>query len=796
MIYTNRKVTVRNGVSTIDAPIILYRGDKEVDIKFEIIDIQFKFRGNNGNLIDNAKASFGQLAIQNPDGYDTFTEIAACEDGQVVFRITGEMIDEIYEVGMYSFHIRLFDEDQTSRITIPHVQNGIEIKEPLVIEDRPSDIIRTTPIGFINDNGPNSIHMYGFNGDSYILKYEDDNEVLEAFHDIGYLNSRTLSNDKIIYQNNDLIMHNIAPYSATKIGVYDDNGVKKVEIPLENFKPAYGERLYRFGLLSDVHNNAGAGSGSENQNAESREDFERALKLFNDKESVWATCITGDLTDTGAEDQLQIYKNNVDTNSPNTPVYACAGNHDCRSSVSDAIWEQYTGNPRCFEITKGNDHFLFFGMSKESMGPNGKPYDETNIDWLADKLDEYRNERCFVFMHLFFPDRAGNLKRLYTSNNWLGGTQLTRIQGLCDHYANSIWFSGHSHWKWSSQMYEQKANIWKSDISGWCVHVPSCAVPKFIANADAGTSYSPLDSEGAIVDVYDDYIDIRAIDLKNNKYIPIAQYRLDTTLVSVASNKTIDDVMDELLWFDAYLDSSTGQVSTAQSGYSTSCYTPYVNTKVYTLNLDSSVEASRVFYYDGNKTFISCTAQLTAGDHELLPPNNTTYIRVRCRRVGISNDDVYNHVSLVVTEKPIEGFSTDLLQTYEVKLNQRWSASSNGYVDEDGQIALTIPYSEIKYRTLRLIGFTKDSGDGSAWYAYDSSGALLGRIAATGTGVVWNSSALIDNGDGTYDILMNKELFVANNKPITTEPTTIRISMRVDNSSITSFDGCRILVIE
>ena len=45
------------------------------------------------------------------------------------------MIDEIYEVGMYSFHIRLFDEDQTSRITIPHVQNGIEIKEPLVIEE-------------------------------------------------------------------------------------------------------------------------------------------------------------------------------------------------------------------------------------------------------------------------------------------------------------------------------------------------------------------------------------------------------------------------------------------------------------------------------------------------------------------------------------------------------------------------------------------------------------------------------------------------------------------------------------
>lgn len=139
MIYTNRKVTVRNGVSTIDAPVILYRGDKEVEVLFEIIDIQFKFRGNNGNLIDNAKASFGQLAIQNPDGTATFTEVTPCEDGHVVFKITEEMIDEIEEVGTYSFYIRLFDEDQTSRITIPYVENGVEVKEPLVMDDSSVD---------------------------------------------------------------------------------------------------------------------------------------------------------------------------------------------------------------------------------------------------------------------------------------------------------------------------------------------------------------------------------------------------------------------------------------------------------------------------------------------------------------------------------------------------------------------------------------------------------------------------------------------------------------------------------
>ena len=134
MIYAERKISVKNDTASIDMPIVLFRGDKNIEILFTIVDFKFRFESTKGNIIDNTKASFGQLAIQNPDGYDTFTEIAACEDGQVVLRITGEMINEIHEVGKYSFHIRLFDEDQTSRITIPYVQDGIEIKEPLVIE--------------------------------------------------------------------------------------------------------------------------------------------------------------------------------------------------------------------------------------------------------------------------------------------------------------------------------------------------------------------------------------------------------------------------------------------------------------------------------------------------------------------------------------------------------------------------------------------------------------------------------------------------------------------------------------
>lgn len=326
---------------------------------------------------------------------------------------------------------------------------------------------------------------------------------------------------------NEFINNNIAPYNATKIGVYNTDNVKVGEIPVTNLKPEFGKRLYRFGLLSDVHNQS-------NQATESTEDLQRALAFFNEKESVSFTCICGDISQSGTAAEFQIYKTNVETKSPNTPVYTTTGNHDCGQGTSGlnlSTWNQYTGNHgRCFEIAQGTDHFLFFGMNKYSLGSSGTPYLDEDITWISNKLEEYRNERCFVFTHLFFPTRAGNLNNIYPTGNWLGGTQLTTIQALNDRYKNAIWFSGHSHWKWYLQKYQDRANIYRNNC-GWCVHVPSCACP--IDSDGSSRVEKPLESEGAIVDVYENYIDIRGMDLKNQKYLPIAQYRLDTTLVNV-----------------------------------------------------------------------------------------------------------------------------------------------------------------------------------------------------------------------------------------------------------------------
>ena len=150
MIYTERKVSIKNDTATIDSPIILFRGDREVDIMFTIVDSKFKFESNKGNVIDKTQAAFGQLAVDLPDGTDLFTEIVECENGVVVFSITGEMIDEIHEVGFYSFHIRLYNDDKTSRITLPPVMEGIEIREPLIIEGdvENTDLVGDATVGY------------------------------------------------------------------------------------------------------------------------------------------------------------------------------------------------------------------------------------------------------------------------------------------------------------------------------------------------------------------------------------------------------------------------------------------------------------------------------------------------------------------------------------------------------------------------------------------------------------------------------------------------------------------------
>lgn len=139
MIFTDRTITIRNNKSTINEPVVLYRGDYEVSIRFTIMESKFRFK-SGVNLVDSEKASFGQLAILAPYGGNVFSEVVKCEDGTVTFTLTKEMIDQLEEVGLYSFQIRLFDYYRESRVSIPPVEFGIEVREPVASEDHNNEV--------------------------------------------------------------------------------------------------------------------------------------------------------------------------------------------------------------------------------------------------------------------------------------------------------------------------------------------------------------------------------------------------------------------------------------------------------------------------------------------------------------------------------------------------------------------------------------------------------------------------------------------------------------------------------
>ena len=314
------------------------------------------------------------------------------------------------------------------------------------------------------------------------------------------------------------IAENVAPADVKRIGIYNSKGVRVGFIPLGNLSlnlQNKGAKLYSFGALSDVHVVYSTAT----------EDFQKALTYLNEDVDVVFTCISGDLTDTGTAEQLAQYKAIVDAYSPDTPVYAIAGNHENYSNQSTLL-EQYTGKPLYYSFEYGNDVFIMCGCYSWH---NDGVFNNEYLQWIYETLEANRNKRCFIFEHVFPWGDSGNPKGLY-SFDMFSGTKGSVFQSLLKHYKNTVFFHGHSHTKFYLQEDDEKANY--SDALGYkSVHIPSLAVPRDIVNNSLHGIYA--DSEGYVVDVYENGIHLRGRDFVKGEFLPIASYWLDTTLQTI-----------------------------------------------------------------------------------------------------------------------------------------------------------------------------------------------------------------------------------------------------------------------
>lgn len=492
------------------------------------------------------------------------------------------------------------------------------------------------------------------------------------------------------------IKTNVAPYAASQIGVYNSSGERVGSIPLGNFKPAYGERLYRFGVLSDVHNETDQADGNQS-------DIRNALNFFNQKEDIEFTCITGDLTQTSYSSEnlateMALYQANLAAINNSTPVYPTTGNHDCpqNSDIDIDTFKSYAGISDLFtsdavysyEVTKTHqtsagtnvvDHFLFLGMKRYNFTSN--TYLDADITWLGNKLEAYKNDRCFVFTHMFFPDAAGNFREIYPSENWLSGTQLANLKNLRNNYPRSIWFSGHSHWKWYLQAGEADANIWPTSNVGrttaWTIHLPSCASPidSSICNPELSSTRVSMagQSEGAIVDVYEDHIDIRAIEFKGpddsdyvTRYLPIAQYRLYTVPEAGSSGGGGDD---------GYIYLTSSMVS--ENPGKVSGVTFSVNDSTHDLTLNFNAISQGILITDGNiNTSSTCRIyfdSITFSDGSTNP-----------LKIGFYGTDAQYHIT--------SGDSDMDVTASGIQFNTSSSYSSNG-----GTLPITVTLTNVRF---------------------------------------------------------------------------------------------------
>lgn len=337
------------------------------------------------------------------------------------------------------------------------------------------------------------------------------------------------------YFDMNFIPQNTAPYGAKNITVFDNNGNKVgiVQLGMLRIPSNIGAKLYSYGVGADVHITYDT----------AEEDFQRALIYFN--ETVDFILLVGDLTVNGTLAELTRYKQLVETYSKDKEVEAIAGNHDASHTegytpvtlTKDGI-TPYTGRPLYYTFTKGNDVFVMVGQRRWDAynGNNSDPFSTEELQWLYEVLEENRNKRCFVFQHMMRVDGCGNPHNLYAYDG-LNNTQGTVFKSLMEHYKNVIWFHGHSHTKFDMQNEVEIANY---DRLFGChsIHVPSLSVPRDVVNGAYEKVYA--ESEGYVVDVYENHIVLRGRDFVKGEFLPIATYCIDTTLMNIPEKSFTD----------------------------------------------------------------------------------------------------------------------------------------------------------------------------------------------------------------------------------------------------------------
>lgn len=355
-----------------------------------------------------------------------------------------------------------------------------------------------------------------------------------------------------------LIPENIAPSNISSIAIFkkneDETETKICNVDISKMRPSnLGEKLYSFGMVSDMHLDGKGNNGTY---------LSEALTFYENQGCSFC-CHAGDMTNIGFyaknettgevylyDEQMSDYKNVIDAH-PTFPVYGICGNHESyNKSIMDSLepqsevvleeytnlvnykdrFDNYTNYGLYYTYTHENDVFIFVGQ------PSGTPYAFGKIEewknelrWLQNRLEENRDKRCYVFTHLTLSDDSGNPNNIH--NAYWGPLENTLV-GIMRHYKNAILFHGHSHLYFTAQETYTYSNY--STKKGFkSISIPSSGGSRAIVDGVFIKNNNETLRSGYIADVYKNCIMLKGYNFHTSQFVPIAQYCIDTTIQPV-----------------------------------------------------------------------------------------------------------------------------------------------------------------------------------------------------------------------------------------------------------------------
>lgn len=259
-----------------------------------------------------------------------------------------------------------------------------------------------------------------------------------------------------------------------------------------------------FGVVSDTH------VGPNKIKEQNR--LKKAFNFFSENE-LDGVAVVGDLTDSGAKEQYDVFKQIKDSEL-SIPLIASMGNHE--GNTADGFTEA-TGN-------KPNDNKVINGYHFITVSPGSGSVDESTgkgstqgggnysyaLDWLKNQLDEAVKEDptkpIFVFFHHPIKDT------FYVSNEWHG----SGLEEIFKAYPQVVSFSGHIH-----SPNNMPTSIWQ-DGGYTAVNTVTLSYMEMESGMVYGTippNASDI-AQGMIIEAEGSKVTIKNYDFLSNQYIP------------------------------------------------------------------------------------------------------------------------------------------------------------------------------------------------------------------------------------------------------------------------------------